>query len=476
MADNALFTPGSGGTLRTFDDGTAEWPGNIIAFVTGGSAGSWTTQYVNATNGFPVHQQTGATWAVSLASVPSHAVTNVGVFAVQVDGNALTALQLIDDVVYIDDADWTSLTSKHALMGGIYQSTPGTITDGDTGPLRVNANGALQVAIVSGAGSGGTAITDDAAFTAATTSFTPVGGIVTADSVDSGDGGAFAMLANRQQKVTFYDSAGDEVVAATDATHDSAAPADGPMILAYASAAAPTDVTGADAVRAWALLNGSQVCNLAVGGTLVTGSAGLPVAQQGTFTVGLSAAQTLATVTTVGTVTTCSTVTTVGTLTGGGVAHDAADSGNPHKIGAKATTALSGLTLVANADRTDLMAGIDGVLITRDNSGLEDIVSGLAAITDGSSTSVIASAGAGVKVYITDVIISNSSATAVTVDLRDGAAGSVKATFPAPADVSGVVHSFKTPLPFSAATAVCADPSAAASTVTVTLVGFKSKV
>ena len=36
---------------------------------------------------------------VSVASVPSHAVTNAGTFATQVDGTALTALQKIDDIV-----------------------------------------------------------------------------------------------------------------------------------------------------------------------------------------------------------------------------------------------------------------------------------------------------------------------------------------------------------------------------------------
>ena len=60
-------------------------------------------------------------------------------------------------------------------------------------------------------GSGGTSMSDDDPFIAAASSFTPVGGIVTADSVDSGDGGAFAMLANRQQKITLYDSAAAEV-------------------------------------------------------------------------------------------------------------------------------------------------------------------------------------------------------------------------------------------------------------------------
>lgn len=89
------------------------------------------------------------------------------------------------------------------------------------------AGNELQVDIVSGAGSGGTAATDDAAFTVASTSYTPVGGIVTSDSVDAGDGGAFAMLANRQQKVTLYDSSGNELAVGggTQYTEDAAAAA-----------------------------------------------------------------------------------------------------------------------------------------------------------------------------------------------------------------------------------------------------------
>lgn len=169
------------------------------------------------------------------------------------------------------------------------------------------------------------------------------------------------------------------------------------------------------------------------------------------------------------------TLGTLTTLTGSGVAHDGVDSGNPHKVGAKATTALSGVTLVASGDRTDLYAGVDGVVITRPHCNLEDIVTGQAAITDGSSTSVISAAGSGVKIYITEVIIANSSSTNVTVDLRDGTAGSVKGTFSAPAN-GGSHKTLSTPLPFSANTAIAADPSAAASTVTITLIGFKSKV
>ncbi len=162
-------------------------------------------------------------------------------------------------------------------------------------------------------------------------------------------------------------------------------------------------------------------------------------------------------------------------VVGGNVAHDAADAGNPHKVGGKASTSLAGVTAAADADRVDFRATTDGRQITHPYCSPEDIVSGVAAITDGSSTSVIASSGSGVRTYITSVSIANTSATPVTVDIRDGAAGTVMATFMAPAG-GGCVLALPVPLRGSAATAWCADPSASASTVTVTLVGFKSKV
>ena len=58
-----------------------------------------------------------ATQPVSLATVPSHAVTNAGTFATQVDGAALTALQLIDNPVLVDDAAFTPATSSVSMAG-----------------------------------------------------------------------------------------------------------------------------------------------------------------------------------------------------------------------------------------------------------------------------------------------------------------------------------------------------------------------
>lgn len=54
-----------------------------------------------------------------------------------------TAVELIDDAIYIDDADWTDSTSKHLLVGGLYQSTVQSVTDGDVGPLQVDPGGRL---------------------------------------------------------------------------------------------------------------------------------------------------------------------------------------------------------------------------------------------------------------------------------------------------------------------------------------------
>lgn len=161
----------------------------------------------------------------------------------------------------------------------------------------------------------------------------------------------------------------------------------------------------------------------------------------------------------------------IGTV--GTIAHDAADSGNPIKVGAKAIAALSGATLVSAADRADNQADLDGSLIVRNNFALGDLVNGNASNTDGSSTQVLAAGAAGVKHYITDVTITNTSASNIYVELKDNT--TVKWTFPVPAN-GGVTHHFASPLGGTAATAWNFDPSAAATTVYCSVSGFKSKI
>lgn len=157
----------------------------------------------------------------------------------------------------------------------------------------------------------------------------------------------------------------------------------------------------------------------------------------------------------------------------GDVAHDGVDSGSPVKQGGKATTSLSALTMVSNADRTDLFAGVDGVRLVRPHTNLEDIVTGNATNTDGTSTQCIAAQAAGIKTYLTSIVLCNTSATNVTVDIKDGS--TVKVSLPLPA-TSGCVFNPPVPIPGTAATAWNFDGSAAATTVTCSMIGFKSKI
>jgi hypothetical protein len=86
-----------------------------------------------------------AATGIPITSVPSHAVTNAGVFAVQVDGNALTALQLLDDTVFADDAAFTIGTSKVTVAGGavVAHGAPDAADAGDAGAPLMNRHRVL---------------------------------------------------------------------------------------------------------------------------------------------------------------------------------------------------------------------------------------------------------------------------------------------------------------------------------------------
>ena len=86
-----------------------------------------------------------STLPVSLASVPSHPVTNGGTFVVQENGAALTSLQLLDDVVATNGS--TALTKGYHIAG----------TDGTNARiLSTNTSGHVNIA------DGGNSLTVDA--------------------------------------------------------------------------------------------------------------------------------------------------------------------------------------------------------------------------------------------------------------------------------------------------------------------------
>lgn len=77
-------------------------------------------------------------------TVGSHAVTNAGTFAVQIDGAALTALQLIDNLVLAEDAAHQS-GDPGVQMLAVRDDTPAVLsaTEGDYEPLHLDGTGRL---------------------------------------------------------------------------------------------------------------------------------------------------------------------------------------------------------------------------------------------------------------------------------------------------------------------------------------------
>ena len=554
---------------------------------------------------------------------------------VTVTGDALTALQLIDDTVFAEDAGHS--TGNKGIMGlAVRNDSDASLCDTtlDYTPLQVDANGYLKVNIKAGAGSGGTASTDDAAFTAAAGSGTPMMGFVTADSVDSGDVGVVGMLANRQLKVTLYDSGGTElsVGGGTQYTEDAAAaanPVGNALIVVREDGRAGslttadgdnvalrgnnfgelyvkhTDTIAATQSGTWNITNVSGTVSLPTGASTAAkqpalGTAGTAssdvitiqgIAAMTPVLVTLSGTNNIATVTTVTTVSTVTNVATIGTsvtpgtsaahlgkaedaahssgdtgvfmlavrsdtaaATGqtdgdytalvtdstgrlwcnvsntltvashavtnagtfvvqvdgtalthlsntatslaviddwdnaasdgasvsGDVAHDAADAGEPVKIGAKAETSPKGITAVSDGDRTDLLADADGMLMVKLLTSGADFMSEAVSNTDGASTALTTFAAvANLKNCITaySIFRTDSGTSLAYVDFRDGAAGAVLWRVPLPAGGGanlslGGLPIFKT----SANTALAIDVSSALSTVYISVSGYQSKV
>ncbi len=80
---------------------------------------------------------TAVTSITNPVTVSSHAVTNAGVFATQVDGAALTALQLIDDTVKVDDAAFTVAVSSVSMAGALAVAMGSAPDDADAGDAVV---------------------------------------------------------------------------------------------------------------------------------------------------------------------------------------------------------------------------------------------------------------------------------------------------------------------------------------------------
>ena len=157
------------------------------------------------------------------------------------------------------------------------------------------------------------------------------------------------------------------------------------------------------------------------------------------------------------------------------VAVGAASSGSPVPVGGVAEATPSATVEWDDGDRLEPTMDTDAFLFARDFAKADVVNPVPVAVTDGSSTSLIATSGTNVKTAITDIECTNSSSTWVSVDLRDATGGAVRWTMPVPNKEigGGSQHTFKTPLVGTANTAWAMDPSASATTITCAASGYK---
>jgi hypothetical protein len=306
------------------------------------------------------------------------------------------------DTQYSEDAALAANAGVGTLMLGRRDDALSTLTPAadDAVGLRVGDKGALWVQISDGSGNqitsfgGGTQYVEDAALGATPTGTLSMGyGSTALPTAVGTDGDAVSLWAslNGALNVILRDTAGAAVATGTQYAADSAAgyAATGTMSLAVAKAAAPSDMSAdGDAVELWALRNGSQVVNLASGGTLIGGTANGLYAQ-------------------------------------GPTAVDSAIAANPLTIGARASTAQP-TAMSADGDVVNLWANRQGaqVITAAPHVGLTGSPWTLASKTaqySSTQTSAVLQAGAaGETIVVTKVQIQAGGTTAGALQLYFG--------------------------------------------------------
>ncbi len=328
-----------------------------------------------------------ATQPVSLASVPSHAVTNAGTFAVQ-DSQKIT-----------DNGAFTDGTTKVQPVGFIFDEVAGTaLTENDMGAARMDSKRAVvgvledattrgQRAAVSAAGR----LSVDASGVAVP--ITDNSGSITVDNagtfavqatLQSGTNGIGKLTANSGVDIGDVDvtsvvpgTGATNLGKAEDAAHSSGDV--GVMALAVRKDTA-TQLAGTDGDYSPLITDANGALHVAVASGSVTASGSIDVL--------------------------------------GDTAHDAADSGDPVKVGTKAANALP--TAVANGDRANAIGDLFGRVLT---SHIDPAMQVTKAVTYTSQQtgSTIWDPTSGKRIAITDVTIASYGTTAGRVILWFGA-------------------------------------------------------
>ena len=417
-------------------------------------------------------------------------VKNAGVFVTQEDGAALTALQVIDNIVHVDDAAYTLGADSGVMMMGFAGTQ--SVNANDAGAISMETDGSIHIH------DGGNAITVDWAGTAP-----PIGAGVEATalrvtvatdstgvlSVDD-NGGSLTVdgtiTANAGTGTMTVDGSGvtqpvSGTVTANLGATDNAVLDQIEVNTSYGDSVG----AGTEAAALRVTLANDSTGLLSVddnGGSLTIDNAQLSVTGGGTeaaamrVTIANDSTGVLSIDDNGGSLTVDGTVTASSTT--GNAAHDAAAAGNPVLIGSRATAGVEALTEVAEADASYISTDLQGVVITRPYIAAQEHVQYHVVNTAGTELVVtgLDAGGAGIHNYVTSVIVHNAHAsTNGFIQLLDGTGGTPMATFPAPA-TGGAVINFTQPIKQPTAnTALYWDASAAITTLYVTIIGYQGQ-
>lgn len=398
---------------------------------------------------------------------------------------------------YDEDAVYGGDGSKVTMAGVVRRDANTTLAgaDGDVAPLQVNAAGALKV----DASGAAVPITDNSGSLtvdyATTGSGTATGalrvelptngtgviatvGAVTAitNALPAGANAIGKLAANSGVDIGDVDvaSVAGTVTVGGTAAADAAVSGNPVAGGGRASAAAPTDMSAdGDAVFSWHLRNGAQAVNLTAAGALIPGDATNGLDVDITRNAALVAGSAI-----IGKVgidqTTPGTTNLVAAV--GPAAHDAAISGAPVRVGARALTA--DYTAVASGDVADLIATIDGKQVVKPHA-IRASTWTYAAASGGITNTTAATIKAAVasnRACLTGIQVINGHATVSTeVLVRDGAAGTVLHRGFAQAAGGGYAANFDVPICGTANTLMEVVPVTTGSAIYVNAQGYISQ-
>ncbi len=207
------FTPGTGGASLGKAEDAGHTSGDVgvmalsvrqdTAAATAGTDADYQPLITDANGRLHVNVGTLVTLPAGTNAIGKLAA-NSGVDIGDVDVTSLVPGTAAASLGKAEDAAHVSGDTGVMMLAVRQDSQTALAANGDYMPPTIDAVGGMRVSIVAGAGTGGTSMTDDAAFTVAVTGINPVGGTYRSvrDAVDDNDGGAFAMTAKRGQYVT----------------------------------------------------------------------------------------------------------------------------------------------------------------------------------------------------------------------------------------------------------------------------------